>query len=71
MSVFELKGKTALVTGGGSGIGFGISEALCDSGANVVIGDMDETLATRVAKDLNSKGFHALGKYMDVTNLDS
>jgi NAD(P)-dependent dehydrogenase (short-subunit alcohol dehydrogenase family) len=34
---FDLTGKLALVTGGGTGIGFGISKCLVDAGALVVI----------------------------------
>ena len=37
MSVFDLTGRTAAVTGGGRGLGIGISRALLDAGANVVV----------------------------------
>ena len=36
-TAFELTGKTAVVTGGGRGLGRGISEALLDAGADVVV----------------------------------
>jgi gluconate 5-dehydrogenase len=37
MNIFSLKGKRALVTGGGTGIGLGISKAFIEAGAEVVI----------------------------------
>ena len=37
MSLLPLSGKTALVTGGGQGIGLGISQSLLDAGASLVI----------------------------------
>lgn len=37
MDVFSLKGKRAVITGGGSGIGFGIAKVFTEAGAEVVI----------------------------------
>jgi len=39
---FDFSGKTALVTGGGSGIGFGMVRAFLDQGMNVVVADIRE-----------------------------
>jgi NAD(P)-dependent dehydrogenase (short-subunit alcohol dehydrogenase family) len=47
MSLFDLTGKTALVTGGSSGIGLAIAEAFLDLGARVMIaGDQAQALET-------------------------
>jgi NAD(P)-dependent dehydrogenase (short-subunit alcohol dehydrogenase family) len=65
LSDFSLSGKLALVTGGGTGIGLGISKALIDAGARVLItGRREEVLKTAV-EDL---GKHASYIVFDVTN---
>lgn len=54
-----LQGKTAVVTGGASTIGKAIVEGLCAEGVNVVIADMDEVQAERVAAQLCAAGHNA------------
>jgi len=49
----ELKGKGAIVTGGGSGIGFAIARALMESGVNVVIASRRRTVLEDAAAKLN------------------
>src|SRR3954453_23210250 len=50
MSVFELTGRTALVTGGAQGLGEGMARALAAAGARVVVADTQD--ASAVAKEL-------------------
>jgi meso-butanediol dehydrogenase/(S,S)-butanediol dehydrogenase/diacetyl reductase len=52
----ELSGRSALVTGGASGIGRGIVEALARAGADVVIADLDGDHAVAVADDVGGRG---------------
>ncbi len=56
MSVFELSGRKALVTGGAQGLGEGMAKALAEAGATVVIADVQEEAGRAVAKGLASDG---------------
>jgi len=53
-SVFDLSGKTALVTGGASGIGAAIVRALDGAGVRVAIADLDVTRAQLLANELTN-----------------
>ena len=48
---FDLTGKTAIVTGGAMGIGFGIVKRLAEAGANIVIADLAEKEGQEKAKE--------------------
>ena len=45
----DVKGKTAFITGGASGIGLGIAQAFAAAGMNVVITDVEETALAEAA----------------------
>ena len=54
MTVFDLTGRKALVTGGAQGLGEGMAQALARAGAHVVVADVQEDLGPKVAESLGS-----------------
>ncbi|MGJ3190719.1 SDR family NAD(P)-dependent oxidoreductase [Paenarthrobacter sp. FR1] len=52
----NFEGKTALITGGGSGLGEAISKDLAKNGVNVVVVDVNLDAATRVADQITADG---------------
>lgn len=69
--MFRLDGKTALVTGAGSGIGREIALLYAKQGATVAIGDINQDAAGKVATEITDAGGHALPLLLDVADLAS
>lgn len=67
----DLTGRVAVVTGGGSGIGRALAEALARAGAGVVVADIEEAAAAGVADALRAGGAEALAVRVDVSDLAS
>jgi NAD(P)-dependent dehydrogenase (short-subunit alcohol dehydrogenase family) len=67
---FNLDGKTALVTGGGQGIGQAYAHALAEAGADVAIVDINPVTAEQVAAEMRALGRRALAIVADVTKSD-
>jgi len=63
-----LRGKTVLVTGGGSGLGAAICRSLCDAQAAVVVADIRGAAATAVAASLVTGGGVAQAMEIDVAD---
>ncbi len=64
----RLSGKIAIVTGAAQGFGYGIAKEMLREGASVVIADLNEELAMKVAEEF---GEHAMGVKVDVSNAES
>lgn len=66
-SLFDLRNKTAIVTGGGNGIGKSSCEMLAAHGANVVVSDLKLEDAEKVAAEINRNGGKAIAVSCNVT----
>lgn len=70
MNLFDLTGKTAIVTGGNRGLGRGIAEGLCEAGARVVIFASGDSVYT-AADEMKAKGFDVTGIKCDLSKTES
>ena len=68
MSKFSLIGKTAIVTGGASGIGKAISKIFAEQGAKVHILDINKEGATQTANEIRKANQKAVAHCCDVSN---
>ena len=64
-----LRGKVAIVTGAGQGVGQGIANVLAREGAKVVIADLNQDKAKAAAEFIKSKGGEATAYAVDVLNM--
>jgi NAD(P)-dependent dehydrogenase (short-subunit alcohol dehydrogenase family) len=70
MKLFDLTGKTAIVTGGGKGIGRQLAEGLAEAGANLVLCARQADRCEQAAAELEQLGVRALGLGCDVRDPD-
>jgi len=68
--MFDLTGKTAVVTGGGVGLGEAAARALAEAGAALVLCGRRQEALEKVASDIESSGGRALPVVADVTRRD-
>ena len=69
--MFDLSGKTALVTGSGRGIGLVLARGLARAGARVVVNDLRDDVVDAAAEDLRRDGLRAEGIAFDVTDREA
>jgi NAD(P)-dependent dehydrogenase (short-subunit alcohol dehydrogenase family) len=63
----ELAGKTAVITGGASGIGLATAKKFAAAKANLVLGDIEAGPLEKAVADLNADGANVIGVHTDVT----
>ncbi|WP_111768585.1 SDR family NAD(P)-dependent oxidoreductase [Nakamurella deserti] len=68
MATYDVAGRSAIVTGGGSGIGAAVAEVLAASGAAVLVVDRDEAGARQVTERITAAGGTAETLGGDVTD---
>jgi NAD(P)-dependent dehydrogenase (short-subunit alcohol dehydrogenase family) len=66
MNLFDLSGKTAIVTGGGKGVGRQLAHGLAEAGANIVVCARKAERCEEAAAELEQLGVRALGLGCDV-----
>ena len=70
-NLFDLNGKTALVTGASSGLGRHFALTLSRSGATVVVAARRDDKVAEVASEIVASGGRAIGVALDVTDRES
>jgi NAD(P)-dependent dehydrogenase (short-subunit alcohol dehydrogenase family) len=68
MAIDKLKGKVALITGGGRGLGEATCRVLAEAGAIVIPADVQKNLAEGVATNIRANGQQAMALRLDVTD---
>lgn len=67
----EFSGKTAVITGGASGIGHGVASRLAEEGMNLVIADIEHSALESAVAGFEADGVSVLGVPTDVADNDS
>ena len=68
MKMFDLSGKTAVVTGGNGGIGFSMAKGMAEAGANIVVAGRNEEKNAKAVSVLTDTGASATSFVLDVTD---
>lgn len=66
----DFKDKTAVITGGASGIGRAMGELFLEKGMNVVLADIEQQALDSTVADLKAKGGHCIGVVTDVSKAE-
>ena len=66
----DFMGRTAVITGGASGIGLGMARSLAGRGMQLVLADMDEALLKAAEKEFSAAGTSVVCQVCDVSKLE-
>jgi len=68
LSLFDLSGRTALVTGSSRGLGRAVAEGMAKAGARIVVNGTEAARVETAVRELRAAGFAAEGAAFDVTD---
>jgi NAD(P)-dependent dehydrogenase (short-subunit alcohol dehydrogenase family) len=71
MKLFDLAGRTALVTGATQGLGLAIGQALASHGARLIVSDRDAAACDRTATELQRAGHEAMAISADLARAEA
>lgn len=69
--LFDLTGKTAIVTGGTTGLGKQMASALADMGSDIVIASLDQSLCDTIADEFKREKTRSVGIELDIADIGS
>ena len=67
----DFKGKTAVITGAASGIGYALAEKFANEGMNIVLADIEQDALDIAVKKVSNIGVESFGINIDVMHKDS
>lgn len=67
MNTYDFEGRTAIVTGGGQGIGFTVAKRILESGGKVAVWDVDQDLLNALATNMGSDRDNILSMNVDIS----
>ncbi len=70
MNLFDLKNKTAFVSGATHGLGMAIATGLAEAGAKIIVSSTNQDKLQAALKAYHDSGFEAEGVVLDITNED-
>lgn len=68
LQLFNLAGKTALVTGATHGLGMAMAKGLANAGARIIVNDLSKDRIDAAIEEYKKDGIDAMGYVFDVTN---
>ena len=71
INIFDVKGKIALITGSGTGLGEGYAHVFAESGCKVICADINKAAVDQTVDDIKALGGEAESLFVDVTDINS
>lgn len=68
IKLFDLSGKTALITGSSRGLGFAFADGLAAAGARIILNGVNTKRLEEAAEEMKAKGYDVLTSAFDVTD---